>query len=231
MKITVQRFDPTKDAAPYDATFEVPHHDKMTALEALMYIYENEAPIAFDYACHARSCGRCAMMVDGVAEFACICAIDDGSHRIEPLANYPVIHDLIVDKTAERTLASQLYERVRVEDLTVEEINTFDTSVADQLFELEWCTRCGRCTSSCPAREDDKDYVGPMAMLGTAYRFYDPYDQADRPLEAVKNGLYRCIMCGTCTEVCSSQEIDHQKYWEELRAAAEGAGYKPSYAS
>ena len=58
MKITVTRFDPSQDAAPYDQTFEVPFTDKMTALEALMYIYENEDPIAFDYACHGRSCGR-----------------------------------------------------------------------------------------------------------------------------------------------------------------------------
>ena len=48
MKITVTRFDPSQDAAPYDQTFEVPFTDKMTALEALMYIYENEEPIAFD---------------------------------------------------------------------------------------------------------------------------------------------------------------------------------------
>lgn len=39
MKITVTRFDPSQDAAPYDQTFEVPFTDKMTALEALMYIY------------------------------------------------------------------------------------------------------------------------------------------------------------------------------------------------
>lgn len=227
MKITVERFDPTKDASPYEVSYEVPHHDKMTALEALMWIYENEAPIAFDYACHARTCGRCAMMVDGRQEFACICAIDDGDHVIAPLANYPVIHDLIVDKTAERTLASQLYERVRFEELDVEQLNTFDMTVTEQLFELEWCTRCGRCTSVCPARAEDNDYVGPMAMLGTAYRFYDPFDQADRPLEAVKNHMYSCIMCGQCTDVCSSKEIDHLKYWQELRDAAETEGYKP----
>ena len=65
MKITVTRFDPSQDASPYEQSFEVPYRDNITALEALMHIYENEEPIAFDYSCHGRSCGRCAMMVDG----------------------------------------------------------------------------------------------------------------------------------------------------------------------
>ena len=58
MKITVTRFDPSQDASPYEQSFEVPYRDNITALEALMHIYENEEPIAFDYSCHGRSCGR-----------------------------------------------------------------------------------------------------------------------------------------------------------------------------
>ena len=99
MKITVTRFDPSQDAAPYDQTFEVPHTDKMTALEALMYIYENEEPIAFDYACHGRSCGRCAMLVDDEPKLACITPIDDSDHTMAPLPGYPVLHDLKVANT------------------------------------------------------------------------------------------------------------------------------------
>ena len=48
MKITVTRFDPSQDASPYEQSFEVPYRDNITALEALMHIYENEEPIAFD---------------------------------------------------------------------------------------------------------------------------------------------------------------------------------------
>ena len=41
MKITVTRFDPSQDASPYEQSFEVPYRDNITALEALMHIYEN----------------------------------------------------------------------------------------------------------------------------------------------------------------------------------------------
>ena len=44
MKITVTRFDPSQDASPYEQSFEVPYRDNITALEALMHIYENEEP-------------------------------------------------------------------------------------------------------------------------------------------------------------------------------------------
>lgn len=171
MKITVTRFDPSQDAAPYDQTFEVPFTDKMTALEALMYIYENEEPIAFDYACHGRSCGRCAMMVDGEPKLACITPLTDMAHDIAPLEGYPVLHDLIVDKTQRHLATSARYNRVRFDDLNRDEINQFDMESQEKVYSIEWCTRCGRCSSVCPAMQTSADYVGPMTMLATAYRY------------------------------------------------------------
>ena len=111
-----------------------------------------------------------------------------------------------------------------------DEINQFDMGAQEKVYSIEWCTRCGRCSSVCPAMQTSADYVGPMTMLATAYRYYDPYDQADRVVPAVQDGLYRCILCGQCTEVCDSPEIDHLTYWNDLRAAAEQRGLKPRYA-
>lgn len=231
MEITVKRFDPSKDDKPYDQTFEVPYKEHITALEALMYIYEHDAPIAFDYSCHGRSCGRCSMMVDGEAKLACIAPLSDGAHVIEPLVNYPVIRDLIVDKTKEQETAARLYARIQTDELTDDEVNnTYDMEAQPHLFDIEWCARCGRCTAVCPAKKSSPLYVGPMAMLGTAFRYYDPYDQGDRVVEAVQNGLYDCIMCGKCTEVCDSHEIEHLVYWQALRNAAEQRGLKPNTA-
>lgn len=231
MKIEITRFDPSQDTQSYRQSFEVPHHDKMTALEALMYVYENEEPIAFDYSCHGRSCGRCAMMIDGEPKLACITPIDDTNHKFAPLDGYRVLHDLIVDKTQRHEVTSQLYNRVRFDDLDKEQMNSFDMSVQAKIYSIEWCIRCGRCSSVCPAMKGRGDYVGPMTMLATAYRHYDPYDQADRVVEAVRDGLYRCIMCGQCTDICNSQEVDHLSYWQDLRTAAEERSLKPRYAS
>jgi succinate dehydrogenase/fumarate reductase iron-sulfur protein len=229
MNITVQRFDPSTDSNPYDSVYEVPWREKMTALEALVYIYENYEAVAFDYSCHGRTCGRCAMMVDGMPELACITVLDDSDHRIEPLAGFPVLHDLIVDKTSLHRSVASVYERVRFDDLSFDELNVFDNMEhADDVRNIEFCTRCGRCTSVCPAHNAaGSKYVGPMTMLATAYRHYDPYDQSDRVLEAVNEGIFDCIECGLCTQVCNSSEIDHVAYWQDLKAEATERGLVP----
>lgn len=134
MKITVTRFDPSQDASPYEQSFEVPYRDNITALEALMHIYENEEPIAFDYSCHGRSCGRCAMMVDGEPKLACITPLTDGAHDIAPLEGYPVLHDLIVDKTQRHLATSARYNRVRFDDMDRDEINQFDMGAQEKVY-------------------------------------------------------------------------------------------------
>lgn len=59
------------------------------------------------------------------------------------------------------------------------------------------------CQAACPVYAANSDsYAGPAAMLATAYRDIDPYGQGDRVLEAISLGLYRCIVCGKCNEVC-----------------------------
>ena len=59
-----------------------------------------------------------------------------------------------------------------------------------------------------------KSFIGPTGMIAIANRFYDPYDQGDRVVEAVQNGLWTCTECGICDEVCKALEIDHLATWE-----------------
>lgn len=227
MKITVKRYDPSKDAAPYDATYDVPHSgdDYMTALEALVYIHENIEPLAFDYACRGRMCGRCAMTVDGTPCLACVHVIDDSSHEIAPLEGLPVVKDLIVDKSKIQAEISNSYRRVRIEPLDLEDLQTYNMEDADDIAAIQYCARCQVCTAGCPARMvKGSDYIGPSHMLALAYRHFDPYDQADRLTEAVQGGLWSCTMCGTCTENCSQIEIDHVSIWQKLRDEATGRG-------
>lgn len=226
MNITFKLYDPAADAAPREAVCEVEHWDKMTVLEAISAANENCEPIAFDYSCRGRVCGRCSVVLDGTPVLACITPITDESHKIEPLAGLPVLHDLIVDKSQAHARMAAKYARVQPVTLTTEVINTYDMAVAEKINAIEWCARCLLCTSVCPAHIASPDgYVGPAAMLATAYRFYDPFDQGDRVVEAVQEGLWTCIMCGKCDEVCPQAEIKHLDYWNDLRAAATARGF------
>ena len=200
MKITVKRYDPSKDNAPYETTYEVPHDDEyMTLLQALVYIHENEEPLAFDFSCRGRMCGRCAMMLDGEPVLACVEPLPDGSHTVEPLAGLPVVKDLVVDKSQVQEKIAETYKRVRVAPLTEEDLQTYNMEDADELFGINYCARCQVCTAGCPAR-------------------------AINPVEAVQGGLWDCTMCGTCTAHCNQLEIDHLAIWQKLRDAATERG-------
>ncbi len=225
MKLIVKRYDPSVDAAPYDAEYEVPRDDEyMTLLQALVYVHENLEPLAFDFSCRGRMCGRCAMMMDGKPVLACVEPIDEGTHIVEPLAGMPVVKDLVVDRSKVQAEIARTYKRVRIQPLTADDIQQYNMEDADELFGITYCARCQACTAGCPARAIVPEYIGPSHMLAVAFRHFDPYDQADRLVEAVQGGLWSCTMCGTCTSLCNQLEIDHLKIWQKLRDDATARG-------
>lgn len=233
MKITVTKYNPAVDAAPYVVSGDIEYHENMTALEALVAFHEQIEPVNFDYSCSCRLCGRCAMMVDGVASLACVTPIEDSNHDFAPLEGFPVIRDLVVDKSALDAKLSGIFDRVRIEDFNRQTLiaSDYDPSIRQDLYALEFCCRCGVCEAACPVHQmNPAEYIGPTAMLAIAYRHLDPLDQGDRVMEAVNGGLFKCIQCGKCDEVCSQQDISHAKMWTMLRDAAQKRGIVPSYA-
>jgi succinate dehydrogenase/fumarate reductase iron-sulfur protein len=233
MKINVLKFDPANDAQPHIVSGEVPFREKMSAMEALLEFSQTVEHVNFDYSCACRLCGRCTMMINGIPAFACVTPIEDTELTFEPLEGYPVIRDLIVDKSSLDAQLSNIFDRVRIEPFTQETAvpKDYDPSVKEQLYHTEFCCRCGVCNVSCPSKASFPDeYIGPAGMLAIAYRYLDPMDQGDRVMEAVSKGLYRCIMCGKCDEVCAQQDITHVKTWQKLRDAAAARGIVPSYA-
>lgn len=226
MNVKVRKYDPTVDKEPYYKTYEVPITEYMTVLEALVYIDENLEPLAFDYSCRGRTCGRCSVMLNGVPCTACTKAIQDTDNVVEPLAGVPVVRDLVVDKSAMQDRIGRIAVRVRPEELTWPEIQApLDKAVYDRLNTTERCARCLVCNAACPARiESPERYIGPAGMVTIARRFFDPYDQGDRVAQAVQEGLWNCIMCGKCDEVCPAQDIKHIEMWNELRQAATARG-------
>lgn len=232
MKVKIQKFNPSVDAEPSFSEYEIEHREHMTLLEALVLINDTIEPIAFDYSCRGRVCGRCAMALNGTPCLACVTLVDtDGKNEVTPLPGFPVVRDLVVDKTKITDKVSRILARQRAFDLALDEVKApVDPDLYKKLAPLEYCARCGVCMAACPVvqMKGTKAFIGPTGMIAIANRFYDPYDQGDRVVEAVQNGLWSCTECGICDEVCKALEIDHLSTWKDLRAAAEAAGLKPA---
>ena len=98
-KITLKlfRFDPTRDAYPYYEHHSVPFKPHMRVLDVLNHLYEqSDVEIGYRWYCGTKKCGECAMMVNGRPLLSCWePALEQMT--CEPLANFPVIRDLVVD--------------------------------------------------------------------------------------------------------------------------------------
>lgn len=172
------------------------------------------------------------MALNGTPCLACVTLVEEnGKNDVTPLPGFPVVRDLIVDKAKITDKVSKILARQRAFDMSLDEVKApVDPEVYKKLEPLEYCARCGVCMAACPVVQASgtKSYIGPTGMIAIANRFYDPYDQGDRVVEAVQNGLWNCTECGTCDTVCKALEIDHLSVWKDLRAAAEAAGLKPA---
>ena len=242
IQATVFKYDPSVDASPTYKEYTVPWRDSITVLEVLRYIHEEFEPASFDYSCRGASCGLCAMKINGTPAYACATLVQEGDElTIEPLDRFPVIRDLIVDKSAVRdrmlSTAPQFIRDTPMEDPITMKPEAFLTTAI-----LQQCRECMICQSVCPSIADNgfDNYAGPYIMTMLASRYFDEREgQADVRLKtAVHEGLFNCILCGTCTQVCPKGNtmkledyeysfIDHVKYFTKMREDAQAAGLEP----
>jgi len=123
---------------------------------------------------------------------------------IEPLDNLPLIRDLIVDRTEFEKSTQRLNPRL----VRKRPYPGFPENVTHEEMLSHWkladCIECGLCTSACPAVEAVglENFAGPAAYVKLAMRVFDPRDEEERVSTMVDSGVFRCVSCYRCTEVC-----------------------------
>ena len=79
--------------------FEVAFEDGDSVLDGLVRIRLQQDPdLAIRFSCfNANVCKECMMLIDGNVEYACIAKLRAGLIQLDPLANSPLLRDLVTD--------------------------------------------------------------------------------------------------------------------------------------
>src|SRR6478736_10196066 len=99
--LQVARYRPDRESEPSVDEYEVPLRKDWAVLDGLNHIKDRQdGSLSYRWSCRMGICGSCGMTVNGEPKLTCATFLTDygpGPLRIEPLRNFPVIRDLIVD--------------------------------------------------------------------------------------------------------------------------------------
>lgn len=160
------------------------------------------APVAFESACRAAACGACAVLVNGHVRVACRTrALSARPKRgpivLAPLSKFPLVRDLIVDRSALRDA------RQKVDAWLGEPPAARHVPAA--LAELDRCVECGACFEACPETAGSR-FVGAAALneARLANAFAAGASQKAARLDALMGagGIAGCGKAQVCVEVC-----------------------------
>ena len=202
------------DERPHYETYDVPVGPRTTVLEALRWIQvHRDRSLAIRHSCFHASCGTCGVRVNDREDLGCVTAVRDLGREItvEPIANIPVLTDLVVDMAEFFARYPEGHPLVRSSEFLEDAEPSPDLHRRDAGVEgferYEDCIECGLCVSACPVVVTAERYVGPAALAWAERVVEEP-----RGREAVNlltwaddpDGAWRCHAIFECTEACPS---------------------------
>jgi fumarate reductase iron-sulfur subunit len=209
--LKVARYRPEEEAVPTFHDYEVPCPKDWVVLDALNYVKDRlDGTLSYRWSCRMGVCGSCGMTVNGEPKLTCATFLADyapGPIRVEPLKNFPVIRDLIVDiGDFMRKLTTVKPWIVRKEEKPIAEGEYLQTPQELEAFKpFSMCINCMLCYAACPIYSLDPKFVGPAAIaLAQRYNLDSRDEGAKERLEVLSahEGIWGCTFVGECTKVC-----------------------------
>ncbi|MEO9274904.1 MAG: succinate dehydrogenase iron-sulfur subunit [Marinomonas sp.] len=212
MLVSIYRYNPEKDDAPYMQDYEValPEGKDLMVLDVLNLLKAQDPSISYRRSCREGVCGSDGMNMSGKNGLACITpvseAVKNGKLVLRPLPGLPVVRDLVIDMAQ----FYKQYEKIRpylINDAPAPAIERLQSpEEREKLDGLYECILCACCSTACPSFWWNPDkFVGPSGLL-QAYRFLaDSRDTAtqerlgdlDDPFS-----VFRCHGIMNCVNVC-----------------------------
>jgi fumarate reductase iron-sulfur subunit len=210
--LQVARYRPEQESKPTFQEYEVPLRDDWAVLDGLNYVKDRlDGTLSYRWSCRMGICGSCGMTVNGEPVLTCAAFLSDfapGPVRIEPLRNFPVIRDLVIEMTDFMHKLSRVKPWIVAGETAPEGEHGEYLQTPEELEEYHqysMCINCMLCYSACPVYGLDPSFVGPAA-LALAQRYnLDSRDDGDRDRLTVlsePDGIWGCTFVGECTTAC-----------------------------
>lgn len=221
------------DAPGTMETYETPDiSEEMSFLEMLDVVNEQlnadgKEPIAFEHDCREGICGSCGMMINGQAhgpqKGTATCQLhmrkfsDGDDIYIEPwrAKAFPVLRDLIVDRTAfDQIVEAGGYISAPTGSAPDANLMPVPKEAAEAAMDAAACIGCGACVAACPnsaAQLFTSAKISHLNLLpqGQAER----YQRTVNMVDTMEEFFGSCTNHGECQEACPKEiSIDFIAY-------------------
>lgn len=212
-RITLQvaRYRPEEESEITFQEYDVPCRTDWVVLDGLNYIKDRlDGTLSYRWSCRMGICGSCGMTVNGEPKLTCATFLTDyrsGPVRVEPLRNFPVIRDLVVEMgDFMRKLVRVKPWIVRQDEKPLAEGEFLQTpQEMDEYKQFSMCINCMLCYAACPIYGLDPKFIGPAAIALAQRYNLDTRDEGARERSDILSehaGIWGCTFVGECTKVC-----------------------------
>ncbi|MEE8304779.1 MAG: succinate dehydrogenase/fumarate reductase iron-sulfur subunit [Candidatus Tectomicrobia bacterium] len=232
--LQVTRYHPEHDEAPRQQSYSVPYREDWVVLDALNYIKDEiDGTLTYRWSCRMGVCGSCGMMVNGVPKLTCAAFLREyypQEIRVEPLTNFPIIRDLVIDMDDfMEKLRSVKPWIIREEDKPLEEGEYLQSPAELEYYkQFSMCINCMLCYAACPVYGLEPEFLGPAAIALAQRYNLDSRDQghAQRgPVIASLEGIWECTFVGECSVVCP-KDVDPAAAIQQAKVTTTNAWFK-----
>src|SRR5437016_2364447 len=124
---------------------------------------------------------------------------------IEPLRNLPVIRDLVVDRTRYEDKVASLEPWIERHEPYAQFPEPLTHKQMKDASKALDCISCMCCYSACPVigLGDLTDFAGPAPLVQLGQTALDPRNDPGKVQRSLAlTGIFNCVSCYKCEEVC-----------------------------
>lgn len=209
MKVKIKRQE-SRRSAPFWETFFFRSEGRITVAAILERLNDRDQledvqgrrcrKIQWECGCMQKVCGGCAMVINGHPALACSTFIntdDTEVLKLEPLTKFPVVSDLVVDR-------SVIWERQKEAMMYLGKRKRPELKEQEHQYSAAKCLKCGLCLEVCPNYLGDKDDFYGAEFVNNAYLLHSSTLNRRRQIEKEYEEHFekRCSKSLACRDIC-----------------------------